>query len=214
MSLESNLANLDFAKMKGRIPMVVQNADMSVRELRYCTDSKGQRDSLEKILEKRALRYELWLEGREKLDWKYYRPYFASIAELKYDCDGDALLCVMRDTMPSQFSAPLGFDLSVLELRPVVVQETTSKDVLMVAYTNRLSLQNTMKTGYASYCSRTQGGLWIKGQKSGNMQRVENILTNQGQSAFLFQVTQLGDGACHVTNPEGKFYWSCFYRSL
>lgn len=210
---------LDWKKMKGVIPTVVQNADTSVRELRYCTNSRSQANSLEKILGNESLPYVRWVRKLVHEDigfksWQYCpEPYKSSFDAMLYDCDGDALLCLMPDNMPTEFNE-VPQPGKILNIRPVVVQEASTSEVLTVAYVNWLALQSTIRTGEAAYYSRSQKGLWVKGAKSGNKQLIENIFADSGQTTFLYQVSQLGEGACHNKNPEGRFYRSCFYRRL
>jgi len=92
-------------------------------------------------------------------------------------------------------------------LIPVVVQDRRSKDVLMVAYANRESLELTRSTGYAHYYSRSRRRIWKKGEESGNVQRVVRIMVDCDGDALLFQVEQQGP-ACHTG------YATCFYRTL
>ena len=84
-----------------------------------------------------------------------------------------------------------------------------SKDgaVLMLAHMDREALARTLKTGIMTYWSRSRKSLWVKGETSGNIQRVVSAHVDCDGDAFLFRVTQEGAGAaCH----EG--YRSCFFR--
>jgi phosphoribosyl-AMP cyclohydrolase len=92
-------------------------------------------------------------------------------------------------------------------LIPVVVQDYKSKKVLMVAYTNREALEKTLSTGYAHYWSRSRKKLWMKGETSGNTQKVKDILVDCDRDALLFIVEQKGN-ACH-TGKE-----TCFHNRL
>lgn len=92
-------------------------------------------------------------------------------------------------------------------LIPVVVQEDKSKKVLMVAYTNLEALKKTLETGYAHYWSRSRNKLWKKGETSGNIQKVKNILIDCDYDALLFVVEQKGN-VCHT----GKN--TCFHNKL
>jgi phosphoribosyl-AMP cyclohydrolase len=92
---------------------------------------------------------------------------------------------------------------------PVVTQDYRSGRVLMVAYMNRESLAETVKTGRACYFSRSRGKLWRKGEESGNFQTVREIRLDCDADTILLRVDQHGDGvACH----EG--YETCFFRVL
>ena len=61
-------------------------------------------------------------------------------------------------------------------LVPVIVQDSESKDVLTLAYTNKESLELTKKTGNSWFWSRSRNKLWMKGEESGNTQKVKKIL--------------------------------------
>lgn len=92
-------------------------------------------------------------------------------------------------------------------LIPVVVQEATSKAVLMLAYTNREALEKTLSTGYAHYWSRSRNQLWMKGETSGHTQKIKDILVDCDYDTLLFVVDQKGP-ACHTGNE------TCFYNKL
>lgn len=92
-------------------------------------------------------------------------------------------------------------------LIPVVVQDYSTREVLMVAYVNREALEQTLKTGYAHYWSRSRSKLWMKGEESGNVQRVRAIMVDCDQDTILYMVDQKGV-ACHTGNR------TCFYRHL
>ena len=86
-------------------------------------------------------------------------------------------------------------------LVPCVVQ------VLMLAYMNEASLQETIDSGLATYWSRSRKELWKKGETSGHYQHVKEILVDCDCDTILLKVVQDG-AACHT----GKY--SCFYRTL
>jgi phosphoribosyl-AMP cyclohydrolase len=92
-------------------------------------------------------------------------------------------------------------------LVPVVVQDFTSGEVLMLAYMNRQAWEQTLKTRQATYWSRSRNELWVKGKTSGNLQEVKEIYVDCDEDTVLLKVIQKG-GACH------KGYRSCFYRRL
>lgn len=92
-------------------------------------------------------------------------------------------------------------------LIPVIAQDEQSGDILMVAYMNRQSLDLTIETGFATYYSRSRGELWKKGQESGHLQRVIQILVDCDQDCLVLKVT-VDAGQCHMG------YQSCFYRAL
>lgn len=88
-----------------------------------------------------------------------------------------------------------------------VVQDVASKDVLMVAWMNRKSLQMTIKSGETWFWSRSRGELWHKGATSGNIQKVIEICYDCDGDTLLVLVEPVGP-ACHTGNQ------TCFYRSL
>src|SRR5262252_452137 len=91
-------------------------------------------------------------------------------------------------------------------LIPVIVQEAGTKRVLMMAWMNRASLENTLKTGKTHFWSRSRKKFWMKGEESGHTQTVKDIAFDCDGDTLLIQVEQIG-AACH----EG--YKSCFFRS-
>ena len=92
---------------------------------------------------------------------------------------------------------------------PVVVTETDSGLVLMVGYMNKDSLDKTITTREAHYWSRSREVLWKKGESSGMIHRVDEILIDDDQDSVWLKVTIEGLGAsCHVG------YKSCFFRSI
>lgn len=92
-------------------------------------------------------------------------------------------------------------------LVPVIVQDSQTKQILMLAYANELAIGETVRTGYAHYWSRSRNKLWKKGEESGNVQRIESIQVDCDEDTILYIVNQKGV-ACHT----GTF--SCFVRNL
>ena len=92
-------------------------------------------------------------------------------------------------------------------LVPVVTQEATTGEVLMVAYANREALQLTLETRFAHYWSRSRNKLWKKGEESGHLQRVREVLIDCDGDTLLYVVDQTGP-ACHTGNK------TCFFRKL
>ena len=90
-----------------------------------------------------------------------------------------------------------------------VAVDDTNGDVLMLAHMNAEALQQTLKTGRMTYWSRSRKSLWVKGETSGNTQRMVSVNLDCDGDALVFRVVQEGDGAaCH----EG--YRSCFFRKF
>ena len=92
-------------------------------------------------------------------------------------------------------------------LIPAVVQDASSKEVLMLAYMNAQSLQLTLTTGKATYWSRSRSELWVKGETSGHYQDVQSISLDCDGDAVLLQVIQTGV-ACHTGER------TCFHTPL
>lgn len=92
-------------------------------------------------------------------------------------------------------------------LIPAIVQDATTKQVLMMAYMNAESLQKTLDTGEAVFWSRSRGEIWHKGATSGNTQKVVSIAIDCDEDTLLILVNPNGP-ACHT----GAI--SCFYREL
>ncbi len=93
-------------------------------------------------------------------------------------------------------------------LIPVIVQDHEKGDVLMMAFMNEEAWKKTLESGKAWYYSRTREKLWLKGEKSGNIQIVREIFVDCDDDTILLKVEQVGQAACHTG------YRSCFYRKL
>ena len=93
-------------------------------------------------------------------------------------------------------------------LIPAIVQDAETKDVLMLAYMNRESWEASLKSGKATFWSRSRQKLWLKGESSGHVQIIKNIFIDCDDDTILLQVEQLGGAACHTGHR------SCFYRKL
>lgn len=92
-------------------------------------------------------------------------------------------------------------------LLTAVAVDSTSKDVLMVAFMDAEALAKTRETGLAHFHSRSRGRLWMKGETSGNVLRVEEILVDCDQDCLVLKVMPQGP-ACHTGAT------ACFYRKL
>ncbi len=92
-------------------------------------------------------------------------------------------------------------------LVPVIVQDYKNNEVLMVAYMNEESLKTTLETGITHFWSRSRQEFWKKGESSGHIQEVKEVLVDCDQDALVMKVDQKV-AACHAG------YRSCFYRKV
>ena len=92
-------------------------------------------------------------------------------------------------------------------LIPVVVQDAKTKETLMLAYANREAVEKTLSTGKATYWSRSRGKLWVKGETSGNTQKIVSVTADCDYDALLYVVEQKGF-VCHTGAP------TCFHNPL
>jgi phosphoribosyl-ATP pyrophosphohydrolase/phosphoribosyl-AMP cyclohydrolase len=93
-------------------------------------------------------------------------------------------------------------------LIPAVVQDSKTNRVLMLAYMNKEALELSIKTNTAHYFSRSKQRIWQKGESSGNIQKIDDILIDCDNDTILLKVEQVNGIACH-TGRE-----SCFFTSL
>ncbi len=93
-------------------------------------------------------------------------------------------------------------------LIPTVVQDSNTGEVLMLAFMNEEAWQETLKTGKATYWSRTRQKLWVKGESSGHVQMVKEIRIDCDNDTVLLKVEQVGGAACHTG------YRSCFFKKV
>ena len=92
-------------------------------------------------------------------------------------------------------------------LIPAVIQSSSTRKVLMMAYMNAETLRKTMETGFTHFYSRSRGTIWKKGETSGNTQSVKKILYDCDSDTLLVEVEEKGP-ACH-TGRE-----TCFFNQL
>jgi phosphoribosyl-AMP cyclohydrolase len=94
-------------------------------------------------------------------------------------------------------------------LAPAIIQDSANGEVLMLGFMNREAFEQTLRTGYVTFFSRTRNELWTKGETSGNRLRVLGAKTDCDQDTILLRVSVEGAGVvCH----EGTR--SCFTRPL
>jgi len=92
-------------------------------------------------------------------------------------------------------------------LIPAVVQDSTTNEVLMLAYMNSESLALTLSTGKATYWSRSRNKLWVKGATSGHVQKVISVALDCDGDALLIHVEQTGVLAILVKEPASTPHW-------
>jgi len=93
-------------------------------------------------------------------------------------------------------------------LIPAIIQDIGTKEVLMMAYMDEKALKMTIDTGKTHFWSRSRKKYWMKGETSGNVQIVKEILYDCDADTLLIMVEQMGSGACHTGNR------TCFYRKI
>jgi phosphoribosyl-AMP cyclohydrolase len=93
-------------------------------------------------------------------------------------------------------------------LIPAIIQDVDNGDVLMMAYMNETSLKQTLETGFTHFWSRSRQKYWKKGETSGSVQEVKEVLFDCDADTLLVKVKQHGAGACHTGNR------TCFYTKI
>lgn len=93
-------------------------------------------------------------------------------------------------------------------LIPVIAQDAETGEVLMLAYMNKESYDQTLAIGEAVYFSRSRQKLWHKGESSGCIQKVKSLRIDCDNDTLVLLVEQIGGAACHTGRR------SCFYREL
>lgn len=91
---------------------------------------------------------------------------------------------------------------------PAIIQDHRSAEVLMLGFMNPQSLAETQRLGEVVFFSRSRNKLWRKGESSGHVLKVREVLLDCDADALLVRVEAVGPGVCH----EG--YRSCFFRRL
>ena len=93
-------------------------------------------------------------------------------------------------------------------LIPAIVQDVENGDILMLAYMNETSLKQTLESGFTHFWSRSRQKYWKKGETSGSVQEVKEVLFDCDADTLLVKVKQHGAGACHTGNR------TCFYTKI
>jgi phosphoribosyl-AMP cyclohydrolase len=93
-------------------------------------------------------------------------------------------------------------------LVPAIAQDHQTGEILMLAFMNEAAWNATLTSGRATYYSRSRKCLWVKGQTSGNIQRVREIRIDCDDDAVILKVEQVGGAACHTGHR------SCFHKKI
>ncbi len=93
-------------------------------------------------------------------------------------------------------------------LIPAIVQDYKTGEILMLAYINEDSWKYSLETGNATYWSRSRKKIWKKGEESGNLQKIKEILVDCDKDTVIFKVEQIGGASCHLG------YKTCFFRKM
>ena len=92
-------------------------------------------------------------------------------------------------------------------LVPIIVQDANTKEILTLAYSNKESLERALTSGNSWFWSRSRKKLWMKGEESGNTQKIRKILVDCDSDALIYLVEPAGP-ACHMGER------TCFHNSL
>jgi phosphoribosyl-AMP cyclohydrolase len=112
-----------------------------------------------------------------------------------------------KDTLPSTSTLLDAVKYNEQGLIPAIAQQFDSGEVLMMAWMNRESLEETLRTHRVCYYSRSRGKLWRKGESSGQQQQLKSAALDCDGDTLLLQVEQAGP-ACHTGRR------SCFYVAI
>jgi phosphoribosyl-AMP cyclohydrolase len=93
-------------------------------------------------------------------------------------------------------------------LVPAIAQDHLTGEVLMLGFMNEAAWEATLKTGRATYFSRSRKSLWVKGETSGNVQLVREIRIDCDNDAVILKIEQVGGAACHTGHR------SCFHKMV
>lgn len=165
------------------------------------------------IVEKEGMMQGTNVELLEKIANSTHNPITAaggisSIEEIKelekhnINCQLGMSIYTGKITLEEAFCSLLDFE-KQQGLIPTIVQDKVTKQVLMLAYSTKESLEKSFKTGLATYFSRSRNELWQKGETSGNIQKLLNAKFDCDKDSILFTVEQIGN-ACHLNR------FSCF----
>ena len=141
--------------------------------------------------------------GVKGLSGKYVSQQNMDFVTFKDECAAEDIKMTSFESM-MEFSQ---FKTNDQGLIPVVVQHYKTQEVLILAYMNEESFNQTIKTGKMTYFSRSRQKLWVKGETSGHFQYVKSLTIDCDLDTLLAKVDQIG-AACHTGNP------TCFFQPL
>lgn len=93
-------------------------------------------------------------------------------------------------------------------LIPAIIQAKKSGIVYMLGYMNEQALEKTKETGRVHFWSRSRNKLWMKGEESGNILKVQEIFVDCDADTILIKVTLQGNAVCHTGNK------TCFFEKI
>jgi phosphoribosyl-AMP cyclohydrolase len=96
---------------------------------------------------------------------------------------------------------------------PVAVQDAGTKEVILIAYTNKEAFEKSIQTGIATFWSTSRNELWVKGLTSGNFFELKEVYVNCEQNSLVYMVKPKNEAICHTHNAKGQAR-NCFYRKL
>jgi phosphoribosyl-AMP cyclohydrolase len=123
------------------------------------------------------------------------------------DGRGDGDLCRTTEIRAQEQAVDIDFK-KADGLVPAIIQDHATGDVLMLGFMNKAALELTRESNEVTFFSRSRNKLWKKGESSGHLLRVREMLVDCDADAILVKVDTVGPGVCH----EG--YRSCFYRTV
>jgi len=100
------------------------------------------------------------------------------------------------------------------DVLPVVAQDASSGEVLIVGYADKEAFEHTLESGMATFWSTSRNELWIKGKTSGDWLRIVDVRVNCEQNSVLYLVNPQGKGSCHTKDSTGNARSGCYYRSV
>jgi phosphoribosyl-AMP cyclohydrolase len=100
------------------------------------------------------------------------------------------------------------------DVLPVVVQDATTLEVLLIAYVNAEALKLSITEKRAVFYSTSRQEIWRKGESSGDILPLREIRVNCEQNSLLFLVERGDHGACHTHGKDGRTRKTCYYRRV